>query len=121
MYTSASCYNGLTKSFWLYPGDLPWIHDPVVVFECVHGLKDGGDAPHVGVDLRIREELRGKVGVQLGLDARRGVQPETRVEETVVQKLLQEKVGVVGRTGHEEFGQLEVGGKIQNSKSQFFF
>ena len=43
------------------------VGDPVVVLECVHRLQDGGDAPHVGVDLRVGEELGGQVRVELDL------------------------------------------------------
>ena len=43
------------------------VGDPVVVLEGVHRLQDGGDAPHVRVDLRVRKELRGQVRVELHL------------------------------------------------------
>ena len=43
------------------------VGDPVVVLERVHRLQDGGDAPHVRVDLRVRQELRGQVRVELHL------------------------------------------------------
>lgn len=73
----------------------------------MHGLQDGGDATDVGVDLGVGEELRGEVGVQLGLDTGRGVEPEAGVEKTVVQELLQEQVGVVGRARYQKLGQLK--------------
>ena len=43
------------------------VRDPVVVLESVHRLQDGGDAPHVRVDLRVREKLCRQVRVQLDL------------------------------------------------------
>ena len=48
-------------------GEVLRVGDPVVVLERVHRLQDGGDAPHVRVDLRVRQELRGQVRVELHL------------------------------------------------------
>ena len=49
------------------PGEVLRVGDPVVVLERVHRLQDGRDAPHVRVDLRVRQELRGQVRVELHL------------------------------------------------------
>ncbi len=44
------------------------VGDPVVVLECVHRLQHGRHAPDVVVDLRVVDELRGEVRVQLSLN-----------------------------------------------------
>ena len=90
---------------------------PVVGLESVHGLQDCGDSPHVAVYLSVRQELRGEVAVQPDLHRGRGVDPEARVEQAVVQQLLQQEVAVVGGTSDEVLGQLqegveEVGGQM---------
>ena len=94
----------------------------------MHRLQDGGDAPHVRVDLRVRQELRGQVRVELhlpneigvaiidledgkslvaDLHDRRGVYPEGGVEEAVVEQLLEQEVRVVRGAGHQVLGQLQ--------------
>ena len=101
--------NRLTESLRSYSRLFLRIDDPVVVLEGVHGLQDGGHPPHVGVDPGVRQELRGQVGVELGLHCGRGVDPQRWVEETVVQELLQQQVRVGGGAGDQVLCQLEEG------------
>ena len=75
----------------------------------MHGLQDGGDSPHVAVDLSVGQELCGEVAVEADLNRGRGVDPETGVEQAVVQQLLQQEVAVVGGAGHQVLGQLQEG------------
>ena len=75
----------------------------------MHGLQDCRDSPHVAVYLSVRQELGGEVAVQPDLHRGRGVDPEARVEQAMVQQLLQQEVAVVGGTRHEILGQLEEG------------
>ena len=84
-------------------------HHPVVGLEGVHGLQHRGHAPHVAVDLRVGQELRGEVAVEPSLHAGRGVDPQRGVEQAVVQQLLEQQVAVVGGAGDQVLGQLEEG------------
>ena len=105
-----------------------WARNPIIILERVHRLQDGGDAPHVRVDLRVRQELRGQVRVELhlpneirvarihleegkslvaDLHDRRGVYPEGWVEEAVVEQLLEQEVRVARGAGHQVLGQLQ--------------
>jgi len=57
----------------------------------VHCLQDRADPPHIAVDLRVREELGGQIGVQSRLDIRGCVYPQGWIEEDMVQQLPREK------------------------------
>ena len=89
---------------------------PVVGLERVHGLQHGGHPPHVAVDLGVGQELGGQVVVQTDLHRGRGVDPETRVEQTVIQQLLEQQVTVVSGAGDQVLGQLEEG--VEQVRSQ---
>ena len=72
----------------------------------MHGLQDCRDSPHVAVYLSVRQELGGEVAVQPDLHRGRGVDPEARVEQAVIQKLFEQEITVVGGTGDEILGKL---------------
>lgn len=57
----------------------------------MHRLEDRAHPPHIAVDLRVRQELGGQVGVQPRLDIRRRVDPQRWIEEDMVQQLPREK------------------------------
>jgi hypothetical protein len=84
-------YAYLTKSLWSDAALGSRVDDPIVILEGVHGLKDGGDAANVGVDLRVGEKLCGQVRVEARLHRHRRVDPEGGIEENMVQQLPREE------------------------------
>ena len=73
----------------------------------MHCLQHCGHPPHVAVDLGVGQELGGQVVVQTDLYRGRGVDPETGVEQTVIQQLLEQQVTVISGAGDQVLGQLE--------------
>ena len=70
---------------------------------------NSGHSPDVAVDLGVCQELGGKITVESDLNTGRGMNPEARVEQAVIKKLLEQEITVVGGTGDEILGQLEEG------------
>ena len=94
------------------------LDDPVVGLEGVHGLQHGGHPPHVAVDLRVGQELGRQVVVQPYLHRGRGVDPQTGIEQTVIQQLLEQQVTVGRGAGDQVLGQLEEG--VEQVRGQVF-
>lgn len=100
-------YDVHTRSFGIDPTQFVRVDDPIVILERVHGLKDRRDSSNVRIDLGITQEIRGEIGIQLGLYIGRSVDPKGGIEETMVQKLLQQEIRVIGGTRDEVFGEFE--------------
>lgn len=69
----------------------PRIYDPVVELEGVDCLQHRADPSHAAVDVRVSQKVRRQVAVQPGLHSRRSVDPESRVEQDVIQELPGQK------------------------------
>lgn len=53
----------------------------------MYSLQYSADSSHAAVDVGVSKEVRRQVAIQPGLDRRRRVDPQRRVEEDVVQEL----------------------------------
>lgn len=67
------------------------IHHPIVELERVHGLQNGADTSHIAVDLGVAEKFCGQVRVEARLNVGRRVDPQSWVEEHVVEQLPRQK------------------------------
>ena len=59
--------SALTHSFRNDATSVLWTDHPVVIFQGVHGLKDGGHSTNVGVDVSVVDKLCCQVTVELRL------------------------------------------------------
>ena len=104
------------QSFRRDSGSRSRIDDPVVILERVYRLQNCGDAAHRRVDVRVVHEIRGQVRVEPALDVDGGVDPERRIEQDVVEQLLQKDVGVGRRRSDQELCEAEEG--VENVERQ---
>lgn len=74
-----------TESLWCDTAFAARTGDPVIILEGMNGLQDRRDPTYVGINLRVAEEFGRQIGVETRLDGRRGVDPESRIEEHVIQ------------------------------------
>ena len=81
------------------------INNPVVVLEGMDGLNNSADPSDIHVDIEIVHKLGCQVSVQLCLHFNRAVDPYGRIEEDMVEQLLQQDGAVRIRQLDQEFGQ----------------
>lgn len=106
-YSSSPPHFTLTQSLWYDATLRTRIHNPIVVFKCVHCLQYGANTSHIAVDLRIAEEFRCQVGVQARLHIGWRVDPQRRIEEHMIEQLPRQK-RETEQLQHIERGQITI-------------